>query len=73
MKTAAWYGQLDSLKYLVEEAKVPLNRWEYIACARYFEHTESLNYLLEKGCPEPTNEEYATFRIAELSQRMGEA
>ena len=60
MKTAAWYGQLDSLKYLVEEAKAPLNDWRYIAWARYYEHPECVNYLLEKGCPEPTDEQYAT-------------
>ena len=56
---AAWYGRLDCLKYLVEEAKAPLNDWEYIAEARYFKHPECENYLLEKGCPEPTDEQYA--------------
>ena len=55
----AMFGQLDCLKYLVEEAKVPLHDWRYIACARYFEHPECVNYLLEKGCPEPTEEEHA--------------
>ena len=58
---AIGYGRLDCLQYLVEEAKVPLNHWVYVAYARYFEHTECLNYLLEKGCPEPTDEEYARF------------
>ena len=58
---AARYGQLDCLKYLVEEAKAPLNFWCYIASARYFEHHDCVNYLLEKGCPEPTDEEYAEF------------
>jgi hypothetical protein len=53
------YGQLDCLKYLVEEATVPLHDWRYIASARYYEHPECVNYLLEKGCPEPTEEEYA--------------
>ena len=53
------YGRLDCLKYLVEEAKVPLNDWRYIAYARYYEHPECVNYLLEKGSPEPTDEEYA--------------
>ena len=53
------YGELDCLKYLVEEAKVPLHDWRYIASARYYEHPECVNYLLEKGCPEPTEEEYA--------------
>ena len=57
----AGYGQLDCLKYLIEEAKAPLNDWPLIANARYFEHHDCLNYLLEKGCPEPTDEEYARF------------
>ena len=56
---AAKYGQLDCLKYLVEEAKVPLHDWEDIACARYYEQPECANYLLEKGCPEPTEEQHA--------------
>ena len=59
---ATMYGQLDCLKYLVEEARAPLNVWQYIACARYEEHTDCLNYLLEKGCPEPTDEQYAVFK-----------
>ena len=58
---AAGFGQLDCIKYLVEEAKVPLNDWQYIASARYYEQRECENYLLEKGCPEPTDEEYAAF------------
>ena len=58
---AANFGQLDCLNYLVEEAKVPLHHWQYIANARYKEHTDCENYLLEKGCPEPTDEEYAKF------------
>ena len=56
---AAKYGELDCLKYLVEEAKVPLHDWEDIACARYYEQPECANYLLEKGCPEPTEEQHA--------------
>ena len=35
--------------------------WEEIAWARYKEQHDCLNYLLEKGCPEPTDEEYAWF------------
>jgi hypothetical protein len=58
---AAGYGYLDCLKYLIEEAKAPLDLWSYIAWARYREHHECENYLLEKGCPEPTDEEYAVF------------
>jgi len=54
-------GHLNCLQYLVEEAKVPLNFWQYIAFARYKEHTDCVNYLREKGCPEPTDEEYALF------------
>ncbi|CAL6387430.1 unnamed protein product [Bathycoccus prasinos] len=57
---AAKFGRLDCLKYLVEEAKVPYHR-VYIAHARYNERHDCLNYLLEKGCPEPTDEEYALF------------
>ena len=57
----ALYGRLDCLKYLVEEAKVPLNDWQYIASARYYEQRECENYLLEKECPEPTDEGYADF------------
>jgi hypothetical protein len=59
---AAMYGKLDCLKYLLgEEAKAPLNFWQYIAYARLCEHPDCENYLLEKGCPEPTDEEYAWF------------
>jgi len=65
---ATMYGQLDCLKYLVEEAKVPLNNWVYVAYARYKEHTECENYLLEKGCPEPTDEQYAM--IVEIIERQ---
>ena len=65
--TAARYGQLDCLKYLVEEAKVPLTYWQYIACARCKEHPDCEKYLLEKGCPEPTEEEYA--KIVEIEKR----
>ena len=60
--TAALHGKLDCIKYLFgEEAKVPLNDWRYVACARYFEHPDCENYLLEKACPGPTDEEYAAF------------
>ena len=65
---AAGFGHFDCLKYFVEEAKVPLNDWQYIACARYYEHSECENYLLEKGCPEPTDEQYAM--IVEIIERQ---
>ncbi|CAL6332283.1 unnamed protein product [Bathycoccus prasinos] len=65
---AAWHGQLDCLKYLLEEAKVPLDLWGYIAHARYYEHPDCVNYLLEKGCPEPTDEQYAGFVEYERSK-----
>ena len=73
--TAITYGKLDCLRYLVEEAKVPLNDWVYVAYARYKEHTECENYLREKGCPEPTDEEYTTYctvrhRIEEEGRRQ---
>jgi len=58
---AAGYGYLDCLKYLIEEARAPLYLWSYIAWARYKEHHECVNYLREKGCPEPTDEQYAAF------------
>ena len=67
---AAIYGQLDCLKYLVEEAKTPLNDWRDIACARYEEHPECEINLREKGCPEPTDEEYTEWSTA--MQRRGE-
>jgi hypothetical protein len=51
-------GHLDCLRYLVQEAKIPLDDWRLIAYARFFEHTECLHYLREKGCPEPTDAEY---------------
>ena len=58
---ATGYGQLDCLQYLVEEAKAPLDDWQHVAYARYKEHPDCENYLLEKGCPEPTDEQYAKF------------
>ena len=60
--STAKYGQLDCIKYLVEEAKAPLDNWGYVACARYYEHPDCLNYFREKGCPEPTDEEYAEYK-----------
>jgi hypothetical protein len=57
----AGFGHFDCLKYLVEEARAPLNDWRNFAYARYKEHTECENYLLEKECPEPTDEQYAWF------------
>jgi len=61
MAIVAKFGQLDCLKYLVEEARAPLNFWGYVACARYYEQPDCENYLLEKGCPEPSDEQYADF------------
>jgi hypothetical protein len=66
--TAAKYGHLDCINYLVEEAKVPLTYWRYIACARYYEHPECENYLLAKGSPEPTDEEYARYVARKLEE-----
>ena len=57
---AARHGQLGCLKYLLEKARAPLDRFVYIAYARYYEQPECVNYLREKGCPEPTDEQYAT-------------
>jgi hypothetical protein len=58
---AAANGRLVCLKYLVEEAKAPLDNWQDIASARYYEHPDCVNYLLEEGCPEPSDEEYAWY------------
>ena len=58
---AAGAGRLDNIKYLVEEAKVPLDDWQCVACARYFRNHDCVHYLQEKGCPEPTDEQYAWF------------
>ena len=70
---AAVYGRLDCLKYLVEEAKAPLNNLEYIAGAHYKEYHECVNYLREKGSPEPTDEQYAEFaEFVENQQRDSE-
>ena len=57
---AARHGQLGCLKYLLEKARAPLDHFVYIAYARYYEQTECVNYLREKGCSEPTYEQYAT-------------
>ncbi|CAL6432244.1 unnamed protein product [Bathycoccus prasinos] len=65
VSTAAMNGRLDCLKYIIEDAKAPLNDdddgREHLSFARYYERTECVNYLREKGCPEPTEEEYAEF------------
>jgi hypothetical protein len=68
---AAGHGQLDCIKYLVEDAKVPLHDWDFIASARYFKHPDCENYLLEKGYPEPTDEQYVEF-IEEEEQMHSE-
>ena len=54
-------GRFDCLKYMVEEAEAPLDNWENIAHAWYGEYSDCLNYLREKGCPEPTEEQYERF------------
>ena len=66
---AAAYGRLDCIKYLVEEVRVPLNDWRYIAYARYCEQPDCINYLLEKGSPEPPDEEYARF-VKRMKERQ---
>ena len=68
--TATRFGKLDCLKYLVEEARVPLRDWRCLAWARYFEHTDCENFLLEKGCPEPTDEQYAEFAEREEKRKV---
>jgi len=66
--STAGFGHFDCLKYLVEEARAPLDDWQGIAFARYHEQPECVNYLLEKGCPEPTDEQYAM--IVEIIERQ---
>ena len=56
VKVSAWhnaarYGQLDCLKYLVEEAKAPLDTWQYIAFARYLRATRLRKLLARKRVP----------------------
>ncbi len=68
---ASGFGHFDCLKYLVEEARAPLNDWQDIASARYKKHTECENYLREKGCPEPTDEEYTKY-CTEMHRREEE-
>ena len=55
---AVQQGKLTCLKYLVEEAKVPLDSLELVCIARFEEQHECENYLLEKGAPEPAEQEY---------------
>jgi len=60
---AAWTiakGNFECLKYLVDEARLPLH-WSYIASARCAGQTECLNYLREKGFPEPSDEQCARY------------
>jgi hypothetical protein len=71
MTNAATYGRLDSLKYLVEEAKVPLITWQVIAYARYYERQDCVNYLQEKGAPEPPETRDEVYdRFVEHQQQM---
>ena len=77
VSTAAMNGRLDCLKYLIEDAKAPLNDdddgREHLSFARYYERTECVNYLREKGSPEPTDEQYAEFaEFVENQQRDSE-
>ena len=59
--SAARYGRLDCVKYLIEEEKAPLDDWRYVATARFFKQHECLHYLREKGSREPSDEEYAQY------------
>jgi len=67
---AARHGQLDCLQYFVEEAKVPLTHVVWVGYARYNEHPECENYLLAKGCPEPTDEQYAII-VEKIERHQG--
>jgi len=67
---ASEYGKLINLKYLVEVVKVPLNRPDFVCTARIKEHYECENYLLEKGAPEPTEQDYEDFVRYIASQEL---
>ena len=58
---ASEQGELITLKYLVEEAKAPLDNVNFVSAARFREHYECENYLLEKGAAEPTDQEYEDY------------
>jgi hypothetical protein len=59
--SASQQGELITLKYLVEEAKAPLDNVDFVSAARFREHYECENYLLEKGAAEPTDQEYEDY------------
>jgi hypothetical protein len=58
---ASQQGELITLKYLVEEAKAPLDNVNFVSAARFTEHYECENYLLEKGAAEPTDQQYEDY------------
>ena len=58
---ASEQGELITLKYLVEEAKAPLDYVEFVSAARFTEHYECENYLLERGAAEPTDQQYEDY------------
>ena len=58
---ASQQGELITLKYLVEEAKAPLNNVNFVSAARFREHYECENYLLERGAAEPTDQQYEDY------------
>jgi len=59
--SASEQGELITLKYLVEEAKAPLNNVDFVSAARFTEHYECENYLLERGAAEPTDQQYEDY------------
>jgi len=59
--SASEQGELITLKYLVEEAKAPLDNVHFVSAARFTEHYECENYLLEKGAAEPTDQQYEDY------------
>jgi hypothetical protein len=71
---ASQQGELITLKYLVEEAKAPLDYVELVSVARFTEHYECENYLLEKGAAEPTDQEYedCVRRVASQERRRNQ-
>ena len=54
---------VEAVQFLVEEADAP-HEWQFIAQAKAFRNYSCLNYLRKKGFPEPTEEQYNSYRNA---------
>jgi hypothetical protein len=52
---------VEAVQFLVEEADAP-HEWQFIAQAKAFRNYSCLDYLRKKGFPEPTEEQYNSYR-----------